>query len=420
MKKLSKKQKLIGFIAILIVAVIIAIVITTSIIKNNKQVASEGYSLATANADSEIIANYIKKGITIGGVTGKLESLNTFDATATAEDIALGKTAYVNGKKITGMRIETVAQGKESQKVFEENTVLIDDYGNKVKVPEGFKISEDSATGVTGGVVIEDVTAKGVTEYTKGSQFVWIPIGDVIKDTNGNKVTISLGRYTFASDGTKTLVQLGEEWNQELPISPYYRELVNSNYGNSVAKSLGDFANRTINSGGYYLGRYEAGDATATNLARTDSTSDSNPIVSKSGVYPYNYITQSQASNLCRGMYNSNNFESDLINSYAWDTAIVFIQEFSGDINYSRASKLQDTLAKCGEATDGKNNDVRCNIYDMAGNTCEWTTEASSNPYAAPLVYRGGGYDGYYTSDRNFGGITHSHWAWSARIILYL
>ena len=33
MKKLSKKQKLVGFIAILIVAVIIAIVITTSVIK---------------------------------------------------------------------------------------------------------------------------------------------------------------------------------------------------------------------------------------------------------------------------------------------------------------------------------------------------------------------------------------------------
>ena len=35
-------------------------------------------------------------------------------------------------------------------------------------------------------------------------------------------------------------------------------------------------------------------------------------------------------------MYSSSNFESDLINSYAWDTAIVFIQEFSGDTDYSR------------------------------------------------------------------------------------
>ena len=104
MKKLNSKQKLIGGIAIILVAVIIAIVITMSIVDNN-QVANEGYAATTANADSEVIANYIKKGITIGGVTGKLESLNTFDATAKPEDIALGKTAYVKGEKITGTYI---------------------------------------------------------------------------------------------------------------------------------------------------------------------------------------------------------------------------------------------------------------------------------------------------------------------------
>ena len=101
MKKINSKQKLIGGIAIILIAVIIAIIITTSIVNNN-QVASEGYSATTANADSEIIANYIKKGITIGGVTGKLESLNTFDATATAEDIAEGKVAYARGERIVG------------------------------------------------------------------------------------------------------------------------------------------------------------------------------------------------------------------------------------------------------------------------------------------------------------------------------
>ena len=102
MKKLNSKQKLIGGIAIILVAVIIAIVIITSIIKRNNQVKSEGYLATTANADSEIIANYIKEGITIGGVTGKLESLNTFDATATAEDIAEGKVAYARGERIVG------------------------------------------------------------------------------------------------------------------------------------------------------------------------------------------------------------------------------------------------------------------------------------------------------------------------------
>ena len=104
MKKLSKKQKLIGFIAIIIVAVIIAIVITTSIIKKNNQIANEGYSVATANAGSSLISNYILNGITIGGITGKMEVLDTSDATATAEDILWGKTAYVNGIKITGTK----------------------------------------------------------------------------------------------------------------------------------------------------------------------------------------------------------------------------------------------------------------------------------------------------------------------------
>ena len=109
MKKQNKKQKIIGFIAILLVAIILAIVITTNIISNNKQVTSEGYSATTANAGSALVASYIKNGITIGGITGTLEVLDTSDATATAEDIALGKTAYVDGEKITGTRIEPIS-----------------------------------------------------------------------------------------------------------------------------------------------------------------------------------------------------------------------------------------------------------------------------------------------------------------------
>ena len=123
MKKLSKKQKLIGFMAILIVAVLIAIVITTSIIKNNNQVANEGYATTSANAGSNLIANYILNGITIGGITGKMDVLNTSDATATAEEISWGKTAYVDGEKITGTYVPS------------NNYTFTDSYGNEVKVP---------------------------------------------------------------------------------------------------------------------------------------------------------------------------------------------------------------------------------------------------------------------------------------------
>ena len=101
-------------------------------------------------------------------------------------------------------------------------------------------------------------------------------------------------------------------------------------------------------------------------------------------------------------MYNSNNFTSDLNNSYVWDTAIVFIQKCSGDKDYSRQGSLQGTLTKCGEATNGTNKDVRCNIYDMAGNTREWTTETNSDTYTL-CVSRGGSYDSssYYTCYRH-------------------
>ena len=114
MKKLSKKQKLIGFIAILIVAVLIAIIITTSIVNNN-QVANEGYAATSANAGSSLISNYILNGITIGGITGKMDVLNTSDASAYAEDIAYGKIAYARGERIDRFYVMALEDARKFQ-----------------------------------------------------------------------------------------------------------------------------------------------------------------------------------------------------------------------------------------------------------------------------------------------------------------
>lgn len=49
-----------------------------------------------------LTANKIVAGNTIIGVEGTATSLDTSDANATAEDILINKTAYVNGQKVTG------------------------------------------------------------------------------------------------------------------------------------------------------------------------------------------------------------------------------------------------------------------------------------------------------------------------------
>ena len=106
MKKLNGKQKLIILVSILTIIVIIGIVIGINIIKSN--IVNENYN--SSNEDSSngnLLPEYIKAGITLGGVTGTLEDLDTSDATATPEDILEGKTAYVNGVKITGTMKET-------------------------------------------------------------------------------------------------------------------------------------------------------------------------------------------------------------------------------------------------------------------------------------------------------------------------
>lgn len=52
--------------------------------------------------DTNLKPENIKAGITCLGVNGTLNNVDTSDATATAEDIARGKTAYINGEKVEG------------------------------------------------------------------------------------------------------------------------------------------------------------------------------------------------------------------------------------------------------------------------------------------------------------------------------
>ena len=290
---------------------------------------------------------------------------------------------------------ETVSESITSGKTYTSNTVIKDSYGNSVKIPAGFKIASDSGKNVTEGVVIEDVSAGD--SNTKGNQYVWIPIGNVKYNTSGATKAINFGRYEFETNSAGVMKQSADNYTSVVEIDVgenyKYKEVTSSTNGETVAKNLGDFITKAKNAGGYYIGRYEAGKVSG----------NTNTFNVKKGQTVYNNITQSKAAELARNLYSSNsNVESDLINSYAWDTAIVFIQTFSGDTDYSWQNRLQRSLTTTGNAHDEENNyDERCNIYDMAGNVYEWSTETSTYS-GRPCVYRGGNCSNsnYYTAYR--------------------
>ena len=312
-----------------------------------------------------------------------------------------------------------------------ENTDLTDAYNNKITIPAGFHIvstSEDSTVSYTySGNGIPAVQDGIVVADSDGNQFVWIPV-ETIKNADGSTNTIELARYTFDIDVTLDLENeyisvngtgavknkitdgssLTDEWVELGGGWEYLEEQETSTtYDNTKAKDIEGFKTSVSQNVGYYIARYEASYRDGTkpySKASTGTPDDSNGSTITEGML-WNFVTQPDAALAARNMYNSSCFESDLVNSYAWDTAIVFIQTYSGDSDYSMQDSLNNNLENTG-TRDESTTDKVCNIFDMASNTFEWTTETSTyieDDTRKPCVSRGGNYDWnmiYYTSNR--------------------
>jgi len=343
---------------------------------------------------------------------------DTFPVTATVDGKSF--TVDANGnvtsagssdQKPTGQGTLGTVTGSETK-----NTTVKDSLGNQVVVPAGFKVVNEDAN-VTDGIVVEDVSHSA----TAGSQFVWIPVGDVIKDSAGNKEKITLGRYVFNENGTIDTALSKTEPGEQIQLSgdsDYFTEgLKDSSTTNTHAKDIEDFKNKVTNTThGYYIGRYES---------RTNGTQ----VTVKASDTVYNNITQPDAATVSRGMYSDSNFESDLMNSYAWDTAIVFLQKFDNRANkaslepYSQQTSLNNNLASQGTNNlEVSKQDVICNVYDMASNCNEWTTETYSSS-DGPCTVRGGicSYSSYFfTSSRYYGIPSISGDFISFRSLLYM
>ena len=301
--------------------------------------------------------------------------------------------------------------------ILENTTEVKDDLDNSVWIPGGFGVAEDSGTKVEEGIVIED---------GDGNQFVWIPTGEYNVSTSINasgKLTNNLSRRTFT---TTEATEVSGDDEIEYGISYYYGEGDSRSVASGQIAAFKASAESTTNGGkgGFYIGRYELG-------TEEERTAEDDPLTTplvQANKYPYVYITRDQAKSQIEAMYNSNNnVESELISSYAWDTALNFICQTnveSGE-GYNLATTQDRTYGNFNpgskQNTGAYAADNYSNIHDLLGNCKEWTTEYCGYT-GLPCGNRGGLYSTsvYYAASRYYGSTRGSDPYISARAQLYV
>ena len=324
---------------------------------------SDGTGSAITDANSVYLGNtlYITFSHSITGGTTIVDKTIPYAVTANGT-YTFTVTGTVNGKSYTKNVSVTVNQFKDVYEYMQTNTKVTYSDG-EVWIPEGFKVAEDSASTVQGGVVIED---------KDGNQFVWVPVA--------------------------TLADYKRTWYTGYDSFSEYSEALPEDEKTSVERYKG-----------FYIGRYEAGDKESTVAKTLRSSNDVTKTVTiKANQAPYNYVTRTEAVSLAEGFATKQGYKAKtkLVSSYAWDTTIAFLQKVNSDYGSSSEegnytdTKFSYTDITGARQTKEKNSNVIvptgqttpvCNIYDMGGNVWELTTESYSNTYI-PCAIRGGYY----------------------------
>ena len=293
-----------------------------------------------------------------------------------------------------------------------------------------------------------------IKEASTGDEFVWIPVYEDSlyakksgsrnyhnKEYNNNEIGVDVLSAGFIQgDITGLSTILGESVSQDLPNVSPEALVVN-------------------NAGGFWVSRYEIGIASATRETAQSSWA-TNAIFSKQGCEPVRNITQTKALELANAWKTGENVQSGLITGIQWDVMCNFIDwsTCDGDCtiwgNYlNNASKAYTAgtvhsvinenyeywyttpIEKTGsqsavfatgafESATGRNT-AQKNIFDIAGNVWEWTTEVPLNGNGTHRVVRGGSasYHGNIdvaTYRYGYGAAGSSNWNRGFRAVLYV
>ena len=297
-------------------------------------------------------------------------------------------------------------------------------------IPKGFTVSNVAGEkDVSTGLVIYDIPENEIenvkwdgTEKTKYNQFVWIPV-EVNKTTEPKDTETSIASFYRSkwSNNART-TELSSDYTE--PYSYPYGKTDDYDESTGIKSQIENLTKSIYKYGGFYIGRYEAGSETE----RTDSSSQTAEFVVQQDKYPYNYIKWGKnmsdvsegAVYLCNNLYTPKNANygatSMLCTGASWDSMLDFIKDSSHSVtdsttwgNYensetfeitrgsyavynvsndtlgsfnnveSKYSKMKDTSILLTTGATERN--CSKNIYDVAGNCNEWTTESHSSRY---------------------------------------
>ncbi len=269
-----------------------------------------------------------------------------------------------------------------------ETYMYTDAEGNPAKIPAGFAVSN---------VEGENLVSKGLVIIgSNGNEYVWIPC---TKDSYKREETA----WGVENDNNTKAIK------DELTLTGVTPSTEESNNGittavlNEIVGQVTSEINSVEKNGGYYIGRYEVG-------------KENNNAVIKANQEPYANIKWSEAYKQAKGIDAGTSATSYLCSSYAWDTALKFIQTHSTATNYATSRDNfngnwydKEVKDKTGKVIKNANTATRlntglttsfANIYDMGGNEAEFTTELNPNTSEAVVVR--GGYCSYGISPAGY------------------
>lgn len=273
-----------------------------------------------------------------------------------------------------------------------------------VKIPTGFYYV--GGTKASGIVISDNKNDKNKYRNQKvvgtdllGNQYVWIPC---TTDSSSSDLQYARTEWGVEVDGDDNSRAIKDELTLT-DASVTYSDAdtangINADVSKEIVAQIKAEKASVAQYGGYYIGRYEVGRNSDTAVVKYNQT-------------PYASITWSTAYGLAKKIITNSEVNSYLCSSYAWDTAVNFIQNnstaknyatsiegFNGNWNPQAVKDPSGNVIKPAGTSQQLNTGLTtqfCNIFDMGGNEAEFTTELNPGT-SETVVLRGGDYNVFY------------------------